>query len=360
MKRLPIRLFFAAFILSTHLAVVSACGGSPPEPIPAVTATTVKAAVLSSTAIPTTVLPTSASVSPTPAATSTQIPSAGPFAAFIGSRRLSEMQQTLEQNGVDYIRAISVDLGRRLSGSDEEAKAADYLKKEFESFGYQASIQEFQAQLRTRGDSTPTPLYSRNVVAIKPGANASSPILVLGGHFDTVATGPGANDNASGTAVLLTVAKELAQVNLGYEIRFVAFGSEEIGLIGSREFLNRLTIEDKVRIQAMLNFDALGGGSTSILIGSPDLVRTASTIARLAGIRIRESEEPPNSTSDHFNFLREGIPVLYFGGDDYSLIHTPQDTIENITPRLIGEAALIGYLMTRQIASPQPLGNPEI
>ena len=270
------------------------------------------------------------------------------------------MQQTLEKTGVDYIQAISVDVGRRLSGSDEEAKAAEYLKKEFESFGYQASIQEFQTQTRTRGSATPTPLSSRNVVAIKPGTNASSPILVLGGHFDTVAAGPGANDNASGTAVLLTVAKEMAQVNLGYEIRFVAFGSEEIGLIGSREFISRLSSEDKVRIQAMLNFDALGGGSTSTLIGSPDLVRTASTIAGLAGIRTRESEEPPNSTSDHFNFQREGISVLYFGGDDYSLIHTPQDTIENITPRLIGEAALIGYLMTRQIASPQPLGNPQI
>ncbi len=270
------------------------------------------------------------------------------------------MQQRLEKTTLDYLKVISVDIGRRLSGSAEEAKAAEYLKQEFESFGYQTSIQEFQTQIRNGGSATPVPLNSRNVIAIKPGANSSSPILVLGGHFDTVAAGPGANDNGSGTAVLLTIAKELSKVNLGYEIRFVSFGSEEIGLIGSREFVRSLSPEDKARIQAMINFDALAGGTTSIIIGSPDLVRTASTISSLAGIKTVESELPPNTSSDHFNFQRDGIPVVYFAADDYSKIHTPQDTIENVTPRLLGEASLMGYLMTRQLISPQPLGTPGI
>lgn len=342
--------FFAVLIFSIPLLLAS-CGDAP-EPGPTATAT-VPIATVAPTQTPTPTATVAASVTLTPSATATQAPS-GPFAAFLGGEQLSAMQQRLEKTSLDYLRVISVDIGRRVSGSDEERKAAEYLKKEFESFGYQTSIQEFQRQTRGR-DGTPTPLLSRNVIAIKPGATASSPILVLGGHFDTVAAGPGANDNGSGTAVLLAVAKELSKFSLGYEIRFVAFGAEEVGLIGSREYLAKLPTDEKARIQAMLNFDALAGGNIGILIGSPNLTSLALAISRIAGINNREDVEPPNSTSDHFNFLREGISVLYFGGDDYSKIHTPQDTIENVTPRLMGEAAIIGYLITRQLISPQPL-----
>ncbi len=356
-RSISARVFWVSLFVAL-LAVQTACNGSASNPTPASTAAEAHTAPLPTAVVTPTTEPT-ISDRATPIASATQTPIPGPFAAFTGSEQLSAMKQRLEQTAVSYTRTLALDIGRRQSGTLEEAKAAEYLKKEFQSFGYVTTIQEFQTQLRGRG-GTLIPLSSRNVVAVKPGASVSSPMLILGGHFDTVETSTGANDNGSGTAVLLAIAKELAKANLGYEIRFVAFGSEEVGLIGSREFIRSLSDENKARIQGMLNFDALAGGDTSILIGSPELVRTASIISRLAGINTRESEEPPNSTSDHFNFQREGISVLYFGGDDYSKIHTPQDTMENITPRLIGEAAVIGYLMTRQLISPQPLSNPGV
>ncbi len=339
----------ALLVLSTSLLLPACVGDTETTPTVAVTSTVTP--TQTATAVP------SATLAPTATATATVAPTAtpsGPFAAFLGSEQLSAMQQRLEKASMEYLKIISVDIGRRLSGSDEEGRAAEYLKKELESFGYQASIQNFQTQFRGRG-SVLEDISSRNVIAVKPGATATSPILVLGGHFDTVAAGPGANDNGSGTAVLLAVAKELSKVNLAYEIRFVAFGAEEVGLLGSREYLAKLPAEEKSRIQAMLNFDALAGGNMGILIGSSNLTSLALAISRIAGISNFEDTEPPGTTSDHFNFLREGIAVLYFGGSNYSRIHTPQDTIENITPRLMGEAAIIGYLITRQLISPQSL-----
>ena len=69
---------------------------------------------------------------------------------------------------------------------------------------------------------------SWNVVAEKPGSGRR--IVILGGHYDTVPDVAGANDNASGTAVLLTLAQQLSQKNFPFTVRFIAFGSEELGL----------------------------------------------------------------------------------------------------------------------------------
>ena len=78
-------------------------------------------------------------------------------------------------------------------------------------------------------------LPSQSLIAQKPGA--SDAVVVLGGHFDSVPGLSGANDNASGTAVLLAIAELLADVGLPYTLRIVRFGSEELGLLRSRFYV---------------------------------------------------------------------------------------------------------------------------
>ena len=85
-------------------------------------------------------------------------------------------------------------------------------------------------------------LFSRNVVAEKPGPGDA--IVVLGGHYDSVPNVAGANDNASGTAVLLSIARSLADRELPFTVRFVPFGSEELGLLGSQAYLDSLSDEE--------------------------------------------------------------------------------------------------------------------
>lgn len=102
-------------------------------------------------------------------------------------------------------------------------------------------------------------LKSLNVIATKESNNNSqkAPIVVIGGHMDSVVGAPGANDNASGVAVTLELARVLNQYKSNTEIRFIAFGSEERGLLGSDHYVSELTEQEKERIVAMFSLDMI-------------------------------------------------------------------------------------------------------
>jgi hypothetical protein len=106
---------------------------------------------------------------------------------------------------------------------------------------------------------------SNNVVARLPGVTEST--IVLGAHYDSVAEGPGANDNASGTATVLELARVLPAMDLPFTIQIVLFGAEEIGLVGSRHYVGALGPQERERIAAMLNFDMVGVGDRPMVGG---------------------------------------------------------------------------------------------
>ena len=180
-------------------------------------------------------------------------------------------------------------------------------------------------------------LSSRNVIAEKPGPGDD--VVVLGAHYDSVPSLPGANDNAAGTAVLLTVAKSLAGQDLPFTVRFIPFGSEELGLRGSRAYLDSLTEEEASRIVAMLNFDALATGSAIRLLGTSRLTSLGIDLGHSLKITVTRSAGRVGSSSDHATFDRAGIPVLMFTAPDFSKIHTPEDTMEFVQADLLGDSA---------------------
>ena len=163
---------------------------------------------------------------------------------------------------------------------------------------------------------------------------------MLGAHYDSVPQSPGANDNGSGTAVLLAVAEELANQELPLEMRIIAFGSEEIGLLGSTHYVSTLSNEERDLIAGMLNFDALGLGGLRIG-GDLFLVERTLDLARSSGIQASTSLESVGSSSDHAPFRNAGIPVQFFFGADFSRIHTPGDRIEFVDQKLLGQAAAL-------------------
>ena len=95
--------------------------------------------------------------------------------------------------------------------------------------------------------------------------------MVLGGHYDTVPDVPGANDNGSGIATLLVIAREVSEISYPFTLRIIAFGSEELGLEGSRFYVDSLSPEEQKGTVAMLNFDALGSGEVLGVLGTFDL-----------------------------------------------------------------------------------------
>ena len=191
---------------------------------------------------------------------------------------------------------------------------------------------------------------SHNVVATKP-ASEDSPFdqasVVLGGHYDTVPNVSGANDNSSGTAVVLALAEALTQESLPFTLRFIGFGSEELGRVGSQHYVDSLTEDEKDGIIAMFNFDALGSGRQAGVLGDVELAALAIEKAGEEGISVRAGRGLQGSGSDHMSFAQEGIPALMFYGPDFSRIHTSSDTLEFVEPSLLTDAAQLALAVLR-------------
>ncbi len=109
-----------------------------------------------------------------------------------------------------------------------------------------------------RGEAT-----TFNVLAESQEGDPSK-VVMAGAHLDSVAAGPGINDNGSGSAAILEVAEQMAKVNPRNRVRFAWWGAEESGLVGSNYYVANLTAEERNDIALYLNFD---------MIGSPNFVR---------------------------------------------------------------------------------------
>jgi len=179
---------------------------------------------------------------------------------------------------------------------------------------------------------------SANVVARAAGGECR---VLAGGHYDSVPHGPGAHDNASGTAVVLELARVLGPL-AAEGACFAAFGSEEIGLEGSKAFVNAMTARERRSLDVMLNFDMVGIGTTWTLIGTSDLVQEALAFADRASIAAVPGQDPPGSGSDHASFFNAGVPVLFFFAGLDPNYHTPNDRIDFISAGRLAEAGAMG------------------
>ncbi|ESU33695.1 hypothetical protein G3A_05690 [Bacillus sp. 17376] len=113
-----------------------------------------------------------------------------------------------------------------------------------------------------------------NVFATKAPTNknkAKDGIVTLGANHDSVPGAPGANDDASVTAVTLELACVMKDLPTNMEMRFITFGAEELGLIGSRYYVSQLSEEEKDRFVGYFNMDMVGSRDASdLVINTPD------------------------------------------------------------------------------------------
>jgi aminopeptidase YwaD len=186
---------------------------------------------------------------------------------------------------------------------------------------------------------------STNVVAELPGSRAGAGTVVIGGHLDTVSAGPGANDNGSGSAVTLelahTLASQAASAPRPYTLRFVLFGAEELGLFGSRYYVESLSDAERQAILAMINLDMVGVGQGWRFGGTDDLVQRALGAATDLGERPLPLRGPLRSASDHASFLSAGLPAVFFYRTDDPNYHTANDRAEFVDADALGQAGTI-------------------
>jgi alkaline phosphatase isozyme conversion protein len=218
----------------------------------------------------------------------------------------------------------------RVAGSPAELSAALTIKGWFASEGYSVRLQRFSFD---DGGST---AHSQNVIAYRPAAIRSkigpTPLVIVGAHYDCVDAGLGADDNASGVAVLLEVAQRLAGYRQDYDLVFVAFGSEELGEYGSNFYEAHLPAADVSRCIAMVNFDSLIAGDIMYAhAGFNEKTWARDRILTLAHrfnlpIVMQPGLNPdypkgltPDGFSDYTAFNDAGIPIVAFEATNWSI-----------------------------------------
>jgi Zn-dependent M28 family amino/carboxypeptidase len=196
-----------------------------------------------------------------------------------------------------------------------------------------------------------------NVLAELPGEDAEAPALLLGAHLDSVAAGPGVNDNGSGVAVVLETAVQLRRLEARPErgMRFAFWGAEEQGLLGSRAYAKRL--EDPDELTGVLNFDMVGSPNFARLVYDVDGRIEEAFRAWFEDHDLGLEEIQLEGNSDHASFAELGIPVggLFTGAEEPktaaearlfggqagaahdACYHQACDTVANVNHRVLGQ-----------------------
>ena len=267
--------------------------------------------------------------------------------------------------------------GRR-SGTPGAERARRFLTRALEERGIPAldgmRVQPFEFS----GRRDTLRVQGANLLGVVPGTVHPDRYLVVTAHYDHVGVRDGevyngADDNASGTAALLALATWFRRNPARHSLLFVAFDAEEMGLQGSRAFVEDPPVPLE-RIVMNVNLDMVGRGEKGELyvVGThprPFLTPLVEETARASRVRLLRGHEGPGVPagddwtlqSDHGSFHAAGIPFLYFGVEDHPGYHHPSDDPEHIPGAFYLEAVetVLDFLLLADRSGEAILGSRE-
>ncbi|MGH2788293.1 MAG: M28 family metallopeptidase [Actinomycetota bacterium] len=241
----------------------------------------------------------------------------------------------------------------------------------------QAANPRIDMRLRTLTENRMT----TNVVAESRWGDAAN-VVMLGAHLDSVSLGPGINDNGSGSAMILEIARQLPIVDPDKRVRFAFWGAEEVGLFGSFHYTDQLDAAEQEAVAAYLNFDMVGSpnyirmiyegrdSGSSDVAGSIAIQKVFEEYFRSRGLDVVVSDLVANR-SDQTGFALAGIAVggLFSGADDVKTeaekiefggtagarhdpcYHQTCDNLSNVDFRILGQMADAAAYATATLAS---------
>jgi len=302
--------------LATCLLVTPACARQANTSLKTAPAPTIPLVSEQPTHIAT--LPTALLVLPT------QTETTSPLQTAIVTQSQAEQPPKVDiQTALRHIQVLSEEIGPRPAGTSQEVKAAQYIETIFRDLGYQTNLQPFTFSSRNSSNN------SANVVAVKDGRSART--IIVGAHYDSIEVGKGADDNASGVAVMLAVAAMVKDRQTPFTVRFVAFGAEEAGLFGSSHYVQKMSAGEIQKTVSMINLDSLIAGNTLNVYGDSYTDRTLRNwllqYARSQGLDLRtqpvenldKPDGSPCNCADYSAFKAVGIPFAYFEATDWTL-----------------------------------------
>ncbi len=264
-----------------------------------------------------------ATTSPAATVTETQPAATEPAATASAAPATHEPEPEPGQIAYAHMESLSAGIGPRVAGTAEESKAAQYIILEFERLGYVSELHPFTVTVKGRR------VNSANVIAVKPGASIQE--IIVGAHYDSVAAGKGADDNAGGVGVILEVARRLRDQETPYTIRFILFGAEELDLQGSKYYVSQMNQDQIKNTVAMINLDSVTAGDMAYIYGDRgakgkirDWALEYAANHKLA-LQTQPGQNPsyPAGTtgdwSDHAPFKEAGIQYAYFESTNWTL-----------------------------------------
>ncbi len=259
---------------------------------------------------------------------------------------LADVRRAVNEVSTDRVYGYAFDLfqfdSKHIS-QPGNAKAQQYLDDTYRSFGYRdVRRQPFEARPAVNQPAIAT----ANVLAVLPGTTHPDLVYVISSHFDSRAQGPGADDNTSGTSVLLEAARVLASRPQAATIIFASLTGEESGLLGSREFVRQAKASDML-LAGVLNNDMVGWANdqrldNTIRYSNPGI----RDIQHAAAIQFSNL-----ITYDAFYFKSTDAQAFYDGYGDvvggigsYPVLGNPHyhqvhDVLETINHQLVAEVA---------------------
>ncbi|MFF7950142.1 M28 family metallopeptidase [Streptomyces griseorubiginosus] len=201
--------------------------------------------------------------------------------------------------------------GNRAHGRAGYRASLDYVKAKLDAAGFTTTVQQFTSSSRT----------GYNLIADWPGGDTNQ-VIMSGSHLDSVTAGAGINDNGSGSAAVLETA--LAVSRAGFHptkhLRFAWWGAEELGMVGSKYYVNNLSTANRSKIKGYLNFDMIGSPNPGYFVYDDDPGIEKTFKEYYAGLGVpTEIETEGDGRSDHAPFKNAGVPVGgLFSGADYT------------------------------------------
>ncbi len=231
------------------------------------------------------------------------------------------------------VRHLAGQIGPRHGTSRAFQRAVDWVADELESQGFRVRTQVFDAPAGVSW-GVPVPAgRSVNVVASPRGLRPTDPHVVVGAHLDTVPRAPGAEDNGSGIGVLMAAAAATADRETRLPVVWVAFGAEEPRgptdadhHYGSRAYVDSLGPAQRRAVRAMVALDRVGVGDRVPVgsAGESDPVQQALLrAAERAGVPT--TPDPLQRSSDHWSFVRAGMPGARLGSTPFAGYHSAGD-----------------------------------
>jgi aminopeptidase S len=294
-------------------------------------------------------LPPVISASPTATPTPSHVarPTPTPIAAHL------DVDQILSD-----IAHLARDIGPREATSPRYLRAAGFVEQRLERLGYRVRRTSVPVP---GGNSWGVPVRagtSVNVTAEPPGFDPRRDHVVVGAHLDTVPQAPGAEDNASGVAVLLELARMVRQQPTELPVKFVAFGAEEprgsgdaLHHFGSRREVASLSAAERRAVVAMVSLDRVGVAGSYVPVCTATgsgaalqrAVRRAGTAARIT------TRGCVNRTSDHWSYARTGLAAVRVGGIPYAGYHSPSDVPSVVSRRQLDRVGRLVWAWLRSL-----------